>query len=332
MANIPLNYKLSWYDPSQPGGVVTTQNDNVNTATTAATQYTMQDIIDTVSFSGGAIDGSGIANQIAYFTDTNTLSSVNDALITNGSLLTGGGGNPPSFTVAQGVAGQLLVSNGIGSDPSFQSVVTGVPSSSANFDANTFIDLEAVFIEERFEAFQFGSLWDTAVTSPNGHNEFLAVPIAPGQMEYSNPLEIGVGMGSNPGSDYSKYDIVLNPFKYADFGISGGPNGWAFNTVSVGNPQYIWTNVMVANYGYAANDPTKPTTDVRYMGEVICNNGVVPITMAQYIQCDVSNLGAANLMGWIAYIKNYGFDFASNVGVNKITIYFSGTTADVTVV
>jgi len=33
MANIPLTYKLSWYDPSKPGGVVTTQNDNVNTAT-----------------------------------------------------------------------------------------------------------------------------------------------------------------------------------------------------------------------------------------------------------------------------------------------------------
>lgn len=59
MANIPLNYKLSWYDPSQPGGVVTTQNDNVNTATTAATQYTMQDIIDTVAFDAGSVEKSG---------------------------------------------------------------------------------------------------------------------------------------------------------------------------------------------------------------------------------------------------------------------------------
>ena len=73
MAIIPLNLKLSWYDPSQPGGVVTTQNDNVNTATSAATQYTMQDIINTVSYSGGAIDGSGTANQIAVFTDSNTI-------------------------------------------------------------------------------------------------------------------------------------------------------------------------------------------------------------------------------------------------------------------
>ena len=59
MANIPLTYKLSWYDPSKPGGVVTTQNDNVNTATTAATQYTMQDIIDTVAFDAGSVEKTG---------------------------------------------------------------------------------------------------------------------------------------------------------------------------------------------------------------------------------------------------------------------------------
>lgn len=332
MANIPLNYKLSWYDPSQPGGVVTTQNDNVNAATTAATQYTMQDIIDTVSFSGGAIDGSGIANQIAYFTDTNTLSSVNDALITRGSLLTGGGGNPPGFGVFQGTPGQVLTSNGIGNLPSYQTLSTGAPLAQANFDANAYGSLEAIFIEERFEAFQFGFLYAVEDTAPNGHNEYLAAPMEPGVTEYTNPLEIGVGHGSNPGSDYSLYDIVLNPFKYSDFGISGGPLGWACGTVSVGNPQYIWNNVMVPTYGYSPTDPSKPTTAAAFMGEVICNNGVVPIKMAQYIQCDVSALGAPDLMGWVAYIKNYGFDSMNNVAVNKITIFFSGTTAEVTVV
>ena len=53
MAIIPLNLKLSWYDPSQPTGVVTVVNENVNTATTVATQYSMQDVIDSVS---GGID------------------------------------------------------------------------------------------------------------------------------------------------------------------------------------------------------------------------------------------------------------------------------------
>lgn len=333
MAIIPLNLKLSWYDPSQPTGVVTAVNDNVNQATTAATQYTMQDIIDTVSFTGGAIDGSGIANQIAYFTDTNTISSVNDALIPTGSLLTGGGGNPPNFTIFQGTSGQLLVSNGIGSNPSFQTVVTGVPSSEHNLDANSYATLEAAFLDgSEWLVFQFGFLYAALSTEPDGQNEILAAPNSPGGSEYINPLNYGIGFGPNPGSSYSKYDTVLNPFKYADFGTSGGPAGWACGTVNVGNPQYIWTNVMVPTYGYSPTDPSKPVSDTRFIGEVVCSNGVVPIQMAQYISCDVSALGAANLMGWVAYVKSYGFDFANSVGVNKITIFFAGTTANVTVV
>ncbi len=41
MANIPLTYKLDWYDPSQPGGVVALINNNENTTTSYATQYSM---------------------------------------------------------------------------------------------------------------------------------------------------------------------------------------------------------------------------------------------------------------------------------------------------
>ena len=73
MANIPVSYKLSWYDPSKPEGVVTMQNNNVNSATSYATQFSMQDIIDTVSYSGGSIDGSGTVRKIAVFTDSNTI-------------------------------------------------------------------------------------------------------------------------------------------------------------------------------------------------------------------------------------------------------------------
>ena len=76
MANIPLTYKLDWYDPSQPGGVVTALNNNANTATSNATQYTMQDIINTVSYSGGAIDGSGAQYAVPVFTDTNTITDL----------------------------------------------------------------------------------------------------------------------------------------------------------------------------------------------------------------------------------------------------------------
>jgi len=107
MAIIPLNLKLSWYDPSQPTGVVTAVNDNVNAATTAATQYTMQDIINTVSATGGAIDGSGAQHAIPVFTDTNTITNL-----------------------PVGSAGEVLTSNGAGADPSFQAVSAGTFDSS----------------------------------------------------------------------------------------------------------------------------------------------------------------------------------------------------------
>ncbi len=47
MALIPLAYKLDWYDPLQPGGNISTLNNNANTATSYDTQYTMQDVVDT---------------------------------------------------------------------------------------------------------------------------------------------------------------------------------------------------------------------------------------------------------------------------------------------
>ncbi len=53
MALIPLTYKLDWYDPSEPGGTISTINNNANLATSFATQYSMQDIMDTVA--GGGI-------------------------------------------------------------------------------------------------------------------------------------------------------------------------------------------------------------------------------------------------------------------------------------
>ena len=59
MANIPLTYKLSWYNPAYPGGQIHTQNDNMNHTTSASTQYTMQDIIDTVAFDAGSVESTG---------------------------------------------------------------------------------------------------------------------------------------------------------------------------------------------------------------------------------------------------------------------------------
>ena len=60
MANIPLTYKLSWYNPAYPGGQIHTQNDNMNHTTSASTQYTMQDIIDTVAYDAGSVERDGV--------------------------------------------------------------------------------------------------------------------------------------------------------------------------------------------------------------------------------------------------------------------------------
>tara|TARA_B100001778_G_scaffold302527_1_gene279258 strand:+ start:50 stop:1531 length:1482 start_codon:yes stop_codon:yes gene_type:complete len=70
MANIPLTYKISWYNPAYPGGQIHTQNDNMNHTTSASTQYTMQDIIDTVAYDAGSVerDGTPIAGYISQWT------------------------------------------------------------------------------------------------------------------------------------------------------------------------------------------------------------------------------------------------------------------------
>ena len=67
MALIPLTYKLDWYNPAQPGGNISTVNNNANTATSYDTQYTMQDIIDTV-IAGGATPG--INDRIPVYQET----------------------------------------------------------------------------------------------------------------------------------------------------------------------------------------------------------------------------------------------------------------------
>jgi hypothetical protein len=96
MAIIPLTYKLSWYDPSKPGGVVTVQEDNANLATSLATQFSMEDIINTVSYSGGSIDGSGVQYALPVFTDTNTITDLALGAL-NQVLMSGGAGAYPSW-------------------------------------------------------------------------------------------------------------------------------------------------------------------------------------------------------------------------------------------
>ena len=79
------------------------------------TVYTMQDIISTVSYSGGAIDGSGTADTVCYFTDSNTIATLNsyltnfsNATMKIGSLTAANG----SSNTAYGVRAMDTVSTG----------------------------------------------------------------------------------------------------------------------------------------------------------------------------------------------------------------------------
>lgn len=68
MAIIPITDKVLFWDPTNPINQIAMANAN-----NSDTAYTMQDIINTVSYSGGSIDGSGTANYISKFTDSNTI-------------------------------------------------------------------------------------------------------------------------------------------------------------------------------------------------------------------------------------------------------------------
>ena len=76
MAQIPVSYKLSFYDPSQPTGVITTVSENVNDVTRVDTQYSMQDIIDTVGNDGLSKIWIMIPDSTTFLSpvpDTNTI-------------------------------------------------------------------------------------------------------------------------------------------------------------------------------------------------------------------------------------------------------------------
>ena len=70
MAIIPLSFRLDWSDPSKMGGEMSVLNNNANPATSMATQFNMQDIIDTVAYDAGSVerDGTPIAGYISSWT------------------------------------------------------------------------------------------------------------------------------------------------------------------------------------------------------------------------------------------------------------------------
>ena len=279
----------------------------------------------------GSIDGGGAANEIAVFTDPNTIGG-----IANGNagalLVANGAGSDPSFSVNPGGAGQVLTSNGPGSNPSYQALPSsGTPFSELSVDVNAAGQLlDSVALDgTELQAYYFAALSDTATAEPQGINQVSTSGSFWGGIDWLQPLVFACGADSTAGyaDYYSKYDTVWDPFKYADQATGSGLPGWPFSTVSIGDPQYIWPNVMVP-LGYGANQWTSET---RFTGQVICNNGTVTFNNARYITCDGSTL-AGSLNAYIAYSKVYSADFVTNIIYRNLTIYFGGTTANVTVV
>lgn len=105
MAIIPITDKVLFWDPTNPINKIAMANAN-----NSDTAYTMQDIINTVSYSGGSIDGSGTANYVSKFIDTNTIG--NSLITDNGTTvtITSGTLDLPNLTVSgvQGTEGQVL--------------------------------------------------------------------------------------------------------------------------------------------------------------------------------------------------------------------------------
>ena len=312
MAIIPLDYKLSWYDPSQPGGVVTTQNDNVNTATTAATQYTMADIINTVSATGGSIDGSGAQYAIPVFTDTNT--------ITNLPI---------------GSSGQVLVSNGAGSDPSFQAAPP--PNVTLNFFGEIFSvagpNMPIFALDEgQFKGYDIpnntSSTYVQADTLDQGFNQLTSL-IEPA-IWANFPTDFVFVAGSHSGTvteqPYTFYPTYFNPFYNSDGQWSG--QSW-FGKIILATPTYTYNTYMTPR-GWTPNLANTFATDTRLHGVVYCANGVVTFFDKRAVEFDGTSLSDGS--EWWCNTRQVQVDAGGGQNYIEVVAFFGGNTADVTLV
>ena len=92
MALIPVSYKLSFYDPSKPGGIITVQEDNANLATSLATQFSMQDIMDTIGNDGLSKIWIMIPDDTTFLSpvpDTNIIRLANEEVVNASAIKIG---------------------------------------------------------------------------------------------------------------------------------------------------------------------------------------------------------------------------------------------------
>ena len=316
MAIIPLDYKLSWYDPSQPGGVVTTQNDNVNTATTAATQYTMADIINTVSATGGSIDGSGAQYALPVFTDTNT--------ITNLPL---------------GSSGQVLTSNGAGSDPSFQAVSAPSVSQSYFIDIFSLSAIPVVALDEgEWKVYDIGidpsAPFLSGTTLDQGYNTITTI-MDPGFLIggfWTSPFVFVAGSHSSTGptladQPYMNYTTYFNPFGNNDGQWAG--QSWP-QPIVLATPTYTY-NTYMTPAGWTPTLSNTFATDTRLHGVVYCANGVVTFFNKRAVEFD--GTGITNGSEWWCNTRQVQLQAVpGTLDYIEVVAFFGGNTADVTLV
>ena len=137
MAIIPLTFRLDWSDPSQPGGVMSTLNNNANTATSFATQYTMQDIIDTVAFDAGTVERSGtpVAGFMPQWATPSTIQGGDTASGDEKYGLFGAFAPPQNWTSSSNTSSMLLLGYAVDA--------SALTSTSGDYENNLVIDMMA---------------------------------------------------------------------------------------------------------------------------------------------------------------------------------------------
>lgn len=185
--------------------------------------YTMQDIINTVSATGGSIDGSGVQYAVPVFTDTNTLT------------------NLPS-----GTAGQVLTSGGAGANPSWTTVSSGAANVT---DTTSGVNITSPGTQNLFIGFEAGNLnssnenvfigYQAGEVSTGSDNTFIGNEAGEGATTGNRNVAIGHEAGESIGTGGNGVYIGWN---------AGSSSGGVTGTVTIGYQAAAGTNsVFIGN-------------------------------------------------------------------------------------
>lgn len=208
--------------------------------------FTMQDIINTVSATGGSIDGSGVQYAIPVFTDTNTISSL-----------------------GIGTTGQVLTSAGPGVNPSFQTISAGAANVT---DTTSGINVTSPGTQNIFIGFEAGNLnssnenvyigYQAGEVSTGSDNTFIGNESGEGATTGSRNVAIGHEAGEAIGAGANGVYIGWN---------AGSSNGGVSNNVSIGYQAAAGTDSVFI--GYLAGSQVSASSSVVAIGYSAARQG-----------------------------------------------------------